>query len=418
MDSNVNDINKEPSCKLTMFPANEGDCFLLEFGTGEDTFRMMIDSGTVGFGNHYLKEYLQKNEFKKSEKMIDILLITHFDRDHIGGALSILRDPNYCGLIKEIWHNGLKQIAPDLPMETDYESKRIIENTNAQMGNIEEDKSEKEEIEPVSAKQSESLSKLIKKYEIKVNSHQNGGAIMAGTPKVKLGAKEDVEVFFLLPFKEHLDALLRYFKKELGSRVKPSQDVECQEAYEKITLADQPTHEAMEACAGEGENIENLENWLVQYEHMPDTSQTNASSIAIIIRYKNKKLLFPGDAWGKEVSDALTTWLGENPEETLEFDVVKLPHHGSCRNCWELLNTECFDGRLFLVSTDGKKNGHPNKETLAKIVHRHPEKKKVLVFNYAEHARYRIFDDEQTRRKYNYCMTNDDKFPEFEVKDK
>ena len=28
--------NKEPTCKLAMFPACEGDCFLLEFGENKD----------------------------------------------------------------------------------------------------------------------------------------------------------------------------------------------------------------------------------------------------------------------------------------------------------------------------------------------------------------------------------------------
>ena len=422
MGSSVNDTNKEPSCKLTMFPANEGDCFLLEFGTGKDAFRMMIDSGTVGFGNHYLKEYLQKHDFKKNEKMIDLLLITHFDRDHIGGALSILRDSDYCGLIKEIWHNGLKQIAPDLPMKTDDASKSTIEELNAKMGYIAEDESQKDKsVEaqrcPVSAKQSETLSKFINQYKIKVNTPQGGRAIVAGIPKVDLGPQKDVEVFFLLPPKEHLDALLDYFKINLGLKVKASQEVECEELFEKISVKNQPASVEVKACAGEDTDILHLEDWLRRYNHLSDTSQTNASSIAIIIRYKKKKLLFPGDAWGQELSDALTKWLSENPEETLEFDVVKLPHHGSCRNCWDLLNTEGFDGKIFLVSTDGEKHGHPHKETLAKIVHRHPEKKKVLAFNYTSHARYGMFADEQTQKKYNYCIEDDQEFPEFEVKE-
>ena len=419
--------DKELTCKLTMFPAFEGDCFLLEFGTGEDTFRMMIDSGTVGFGNKRLKKYLNDNQFKKDEKMIDLLLITHFDRDHIGGALSILRDPNLCGVIGEIWHNGLKQIAPELPTETDEESKQRVQNLNESMGNIPDETAEEDKkgekkgevvIRPVSGKQSESLSKLIAWHEISVNSHQNGGAIIAGTPMVELGPRKDVKVFFLLPRKEHLNALLDHFKIKLGCGVKASQTEVCDELFEKISLRNQPESVVVKPCAGEDENIANLQNWLVRYKHDPDTSQTNASSIAIIIQYGDKQLLFPGDAWGRELSDALKKWQSEETGRTLRFDVIKLPHHGSCHNCMELLDTDGLDGKLFLVSTDGKKHGHPNKETLAKAISRPTKEKRILAFNYTEHARCSMFSDAQTQRKYHYCITADETFPEFEVKDK
>lgn len=423
MDDNTKKTSTEPSCKLTMFPANEGDCFLLEFGTGKDTFRMMIDSGTVGFGNNCLKKYLKANNFKKDEKMIDLLLITHFDRDHIGGALSILRDPEYCGLIKEVWHNGLNQIDPNLPTETDVESKQKIRDLNEKMRNIPEDVSEADKtkeatIRQVSAKQSESLSKLIALHKIRVNSHQNGGAIVAGAPMVELGPKKDVKVFFLLPRKERLDVLVDHFKIKLGCGVKASKMEECEALFEKISLRNQPESVTIKPCAGEDNDISNLEDWLVLYKHDPDTSQTNASSIAIIIQYGDKQLLFPGDAWGRELSDALKEWQRQETGRSLKFDVVKLPHHGSSHNCMELLDTDGLDGKLFLVSTDGEKHGHPNKETLAKTVIRSAKEKRILAFNYTKHARYGMFSDAQAQQKYHYCITADEEFPEFEVKDK
>lgn len=264
-----------------------------------------------------------------------------------------------------------------------------------------------------SAEQSKTLSQLIRTRKIAVNSFNNGAAITADTLYTCLGKQEDVEVFFLLPLKERLNALLELFEVELPLDVTPALTEECEECFDKIAISSDPLMVTSEGCSAENTDSPDLEEWAKETVPNTDPSPTNASSIAIIIRYHDKKLLFPGDATAADLIPALKQWR-DLQEEDLYFDVVKLPHHGSNRNCQKLLDLEGFDGKLFLISTDGLKHGHPHKETLAKLVVRDTEQSRVLAFNYS-HARYRVFNRPHLQHLYHYRVTDKTDFPGFEV---
>lgn len=415
MDGSVNETNKEPSCKLTMFPANEGDCFLLEFGTGKDAFRMMIDSGNVEFGNKCLKAIFSK--LKKEKKKINLLLITHVDGDHIGGALSLMRlKKKFHNMITEVWHNGLQQIIPDLPDETDEDSRKDIEGINASNINATSAKDG-----GTSAEQSIELTGLIANHKVKVNEINGGQAISTELEGRHIGPQKDIEVFILLPQKKHLDELKITFIEALPKGIKLDKSAASEECMTK-TLLEEENESSFDACAEEECDIPDIEEWSKYKEEKQDPSPTNAASIALIIRYHGKKLLFSGDARGEDLSKALKQWLENQKNENLLFDVVKLPHHGSNHNCMALLDTkadngECFDGKLFLVSTNGKMYGHPGKEALAKIVSRPTEEMRTLAFNY-KCSVYKTFKHNSSQKKYRYRVKNDRIFPEFEVKEK
>lgn len=407
---------EKKTCSLHMYQAGLGDCFLLEFGTGEDEFRMMIDTGTVDFGKKCLKDVLKN--LKKKKKKIDLLVISHIDGDHIGGALALLRVKRYAQLIKEIWHNGLQQTISDLPDKTDKRSMRVIEEIASNLY------TEPAQTGGTTAEQSEELDKLAGEWRIIINGITGGKAIMEDLAGKCIGPKGDIEVFVLLPRREHLDALREYFLNELPPGAQADKSVASEKCFTQALLQEDGDEYEEAGCAGEDEEDEDeksfvaatLKTWADQTEADEDSKVTNASSIALIIRYQGKKLLFPGDAGGQDLSDALQRWLEANPKENLLFDVVKLPHHGSNRNCFKLLDTPGFDGKLFLVSTSGKNHGHPNMETLAKAVVRQEANDRVLAFNYANSA-YKIFNFKKNRKTYQYRVTRDSEFPEFEVKE-
>lgn len=84
-----------------------------------------------------------------------------------------------------------------------------------------------------------------------------------------------------------------------------------------------------------------------------DTSCNNKQSIVFTFSYENRKLLFTGDAWAEDVVKA-----------DGEFDLIKLPHHGSARNISEAYCRGIKSSR-FLICTDGI--AHPDKQTIAKL---------------------------------------------------
>ncbi len=72
-----NSMQENPGVKVTFFDVGKGDAILIE--TREYT--LLIDAGydkTYGV----IRDYLAKQEIEK----LDYLVITHFDKDHVGGA--------------------------------------------------------------------------------------------------------------------------------------------------------------------------------------------------------------------------------------------------------------------------------------------------------------------------------------------
>lgn len=87
----------------------------------------------------------------------------------------------------------------------------------------------------------------------------------------------------------------------------------------------------------------------------------NEFSVEAILRYKDFKALFVGDA-SPELSDNLAKKLTQRGIE--RFNYIKVPHHGSRKGLTEAL-LEVVNPKIAVISV-GKQNsyGHPNKETL------------------------------------------------------
>lgn len=94
---------------------------------------------------------------------------------------------------------------------------------------------------------------------------------------------------------------------------------------------------------------------------------TNAASIAFILKYKDRKLLFLGDAHPTVVTDYLEA-KGFSEVQKYTFDYIKLSHHGSITSISKkfISLVSCSN---YIVSTNGGKarSMHPSRETLAKL---------------------------------------------------
>lgn len=96
-----------------------------------------------------------------------------------------------------------------------------------------------------------------------------------------------------------------------------------------------------------------------------DNSISNASSIAILLEYKRKKVLLLGDAVPSDIIKSLTE-LGYSKENKLYVDVMKISHHGS-KNSTSIELLSLIKCEQFIICTDGHKYHHPDKETIARI---------------------------------------------------
>lgn len=75
-------VLENPGVKITFFDVGKGDAILIE----TENHNMLIDTGYDNTSGDIL-DYLEKEDVEK----LDYLVLTHFDKDHVGGADRILK---------------------------------------------------------------------------------------------------------------------------------------------------------------------------------------------------------------------------------------------------------------------------------------------------------------------------------------
>ena len=370
--------------RIHMFPAGIGDSFLIE-AEYSAVVRILIDTGTASAWRENIFPAL-----KKICTTLDLAVITHIDRDHIGGAAELFPQKRPHPLeIKEVWFNGLQQMIQDKgpSVHEGHQELSPVIPPISQSGICTGD---------ISYQQGITLSASLRALPQIWNSSFCGTAVSAKCPPVTLG--NSVKITPILPSEEGLEGLFAGFQEELRqqrSDVWFPDSPALQDAFEQFCSQDQSVLvEANDISFHQTENISALASAVVP----PDKSLTNASSIGFILEFLNRRALFLGDSTPEASTAALQYWQRQtgNP---LYFDVIKMPHHGSKRNCLELL--DYVDSPLYLISSDGTQYNHPSPETIAKIVSRPTRQTRRIVFNYP-HSVYERFSNPEWKSQYRY----------------
>jgi hypothetical protein len=92
--------------RLTMFPAQDGDSLLLEYGTDALEKRILIDGGRADT----YADIRQPLANQVGRAGLDLLVVTHIDQDHILGILKLLEDPGRVP-IRDVWFNGFGHLS-------------------------------------------------------------------------------------------------------------------------------------------------------------------------------------------------------------------------------------------------------------------------------------------------------------------
>lgn len=310
--------------KIHFLQVKYGDSFVIECNRGDNRGVIVVDGGPTGCG------YVLQNKLKETG-LPDLMVLTHYDDDHIGGILQVIntcRDEDTVPA-KEIWANcaGCVQMAAD---------------------------------KHTSAKQGVQLSVLLNK--------------MAESGKVKWcddiseGFKRDLPfatIEVLSPTKEVMGMAIRKQEEEGKQPLKASQrnTEELQKPLEELAkhIPDEP----------------NLDK---------DEELANAASMAFLLKCDNLSILMLGDSYPQNVEKYLREVKGCSEEKPLEVDFVKISHHGSKNNTSNSL-LDIIKCNNYLISTNGGKNrsNHPDRTAIAHILchpRRKIEEKVHLFFNH------------------------------------
>lgn len=371
---------------IEMLPASEGDCILVTLPDAD--IRILIDGGIGDTYKNNLRERLL--QLKSENKVINLLVVTHIDNDHIGGIIELLKDngsntESRIIKIDNIWHNSYRHLQFDRVPETGTAEKQILGKIIAD-GAAQENRQREGGRREISALQGTTLAALILQGGYFWNQQFDGMAVRSHLGKIQLG--EGCMLRVLLPGHKELEELAkewRYQLKRSRFSFQLSEDVLFDDAFEYYYryLAEKSTGERKQIAAKRRDNDrEKSMEELAGYRGISDDSRTNLSSISFLLEYRGKRVLFLAD----NIAEHALKMTGEE----IYFDAVKLPHHGSIKNLSDAFLNQCATDK-YLISTNSSKHGHPDLETLAKIINKSTDYKKKIFFNY-ETGKVRDFE--------------------------
>ncbi|WP_321519439.1 MBL fold metallo-hydrolase [uncultured Bacteroides sp.] len=303
---------------LKFLQAGHGDAFIFECEKDGDSFVMVVDSGPR-------ISQCKIVPIIKGLSKIDLLVLSHYDEDHISGYLEYFKNYQEDALkIREYWCNCASQI--------EVEQRTIISAySNA--------KTFADYLRQISKEFRDT-----KWIELIKAGHQYNNEFV------------DIEV--VAPSNTALTINRnKYITSEYPAitcdRVNDDLDVSLKD------LAKRPT---------------------------PYTSQViNNASIAFILRTEGKSYLMLGDVMPDDVVNYLVS-KGYSEDCPLEVDFVKVSHHGSRYNISNNL-LDIIKCNNYIISTNGGRASaiHPDRETIAKLLY-HPQRSMQeivhLYFNY------------------------------------
>lgn len=386
--------------KIEMFPASQGDCFLLTIG---EEVHILIDMGIEATYEMYLRQRLI--ELAKNGEKIDLLIITHIDEDHIGGAIQFFEEngsannPNIIP-VKEVWHNSYRhlQFAKEKVREISLQEKRIMKQI---IGTYSPKNATKDGQKDISAEQGSTLASYLYAGEYNWNTSFDGQAVNCDSRNL-INLTDQIRIHLLSPDTQKLTRLAKLWLSKLNEMkygFQISEEAIFDDAFElyiRSVLAEVPRPKEI-ANVTTSQDIMILKT----KEGDKDQSVPNGSSIAFILEYAGKRYLFLGDAHEDIIIEKIQRIIEVEEKKTI-FEVAKLAHHGSLKNNSSLLlNLIC--AKYYLISTNGKnkRHTHPSFETIAKIVSK--EGTKNLVFNYP-HDTEAFFNNCSLMKEHNYTV--------------
>ncbi len=308
---------------------------------GEKRTYMNKPNGRPNYGELKTKviDTLEENE------KIDLLIITHWHDDHIGGIVKWFEeDEGAKDKIGKIWFNGGLLI--NEYFDTNYEN------------------SNKYKLDISDSPYTSTSQAIYFEDVISENGLWNEQLVKAG----QIAEYENIKFTILSPDDVKLEKLLNEWEESSYNPYTSRED-----DYDK--------------------SIDELIDLIDKNGFKEDGNFHNGSSIAFILEIDNKRMLFLGDSHPSIVCESLKKIAESLP---LKFDFVKVSHHGSRGNTSDEL-LDMIDCNHFVLLADGTHKGLPHKETLARIIRK--KKGCSFYFNYPELIED-IFGDELNDNRF------------------
>jgi hypothetical protein len=343
--------------KLEVLPAGHGDCLWIEYGDPASPRRILIDGGANGSYKRALQARVAR-----SGGELELLVVTHIDADHITEILELIDDGRIGIQPKDVWFNGFRHLPGEDP----------------------------ETLGPV---QGEKLTDYLVKQRVPWNVAFAKKAVVVPDqgelPRV--GLDGGLTLTLLSPTVQALADLRPVWEKEVR---KAGLDPNMAEGPEAAA------EEGFELLDAAPPNVESL----AATPFVEDSSEANASSIAMLLDFEDHRILLAADAHPGVLTSTINR---HNGDTRLKLTACKIPHHGSKFNVSRQLldRLECD---TYIFSTNGAHFRHPDREGVARVIQWGGELPK-LIFNYKT-SFTEIWKPKAVKERFHYDAT----FPEEE----
>ncbi|MCE5221387.1 MAG: MBL fold metallo-hydrolase [Clostridium sp.] len=374
------------SVAIKCFPASYGESFLLTISQDKEEYNILIDCGLVDTYKNFIKKELE------SIKKIDLIVLTHIDDDHIGGAVELFKDKEIMQKIDigNIWFNDLYKIT-----EGKYKHDIVLES------NEKEESNKSIFDEEVSYESAKILANYILKSKHRDVWNKDEVVVQCEKQLYKevYPINDSIKFVLLSPKSQRINKLFEEWCDELeiesdGLVI----DNKTMNKFYNYYINSEDSSEVFDedCCIGEIQIEE-----LAKLEFNKSNPANNAS-IAFFIEVGGKKMLFLGDSNSSDIKKSLGKYVEDNELKKIDFDLVKLSHHGSKYNISSKF-FDLFSSKKYVISTNGDRYNHPNLECLCKVIVKQTSMKEIL-FNYRNCEILRELDKIQLKEKYKYII--------------
>lgn len=315
--------------------AAHGDALIIKFFAKVRQYTIVVDGGPASTADDIADIY-------DTLEYIDLLILTHYDEDHISGLLEYFsRHKNdHTNRIGKVWVNGAHLIYYD-----DEENTTAYNNAFSLITCLDKLKAHG----------------FIGQWDDNV------------TDMFAPVVTEDYRIDILSPTNKILETLEKKFEEYIEEHgLQDELDTDTEVAFSHV-LAD--SKKSLDELSASGIKSK--------------TSFMNSTSIAFLLRAEGKCILLLGDADPMVVTKSLEKLILSDSTlgKPLHIDLIKVSHHGSKANIRKKL-LELIDCQKYLFTTNGGTGGsyHPDRMTLAylwKYSNYSKDNKLTLYFNYS-----------------------------------
>ena len=327
--------------RIEMLPALHGDCLYVEYGTATRKRRILIDGGPIATYKHL---EVRLNAIPSGSRRFELVVMSHVDTDHVEGIVRLFANKPVPIRVVDIWFNGWRHLLP---------GGRVL-----------------------GGKQGEFLSALIvRRFQLDQWNHAFDGKAVVVPDDGSLPERileGGMKLTLLSPTNTKLDKMREKWRQDLGPEVTPG---DLDTAWKR--LAERKSYVPGQGLLGTTPELDAL----LDRQLKVDNAAANGSSIAFLAEYGDKSCLFLADAHHDVITESIERLLRERRQKVLKVDAVKVSHHGSAGNISDEL-LSLIESPRFLVSTNGDKFDHPDKEAMERIISRSRHQPPTLYFNY------------------------------------